>query len=258
MYTVYIDESGEAGIQKVRNGKKGGASPHMTLGATLIKNTQRGHLVNRLEEIQDKISKKHLHCCELNHRKKTYYSRQIGQEDVVLFGVISLKSTLGDYRDDIGGNITMYYHKCAQYLLECVGHYAASNGINKSEIDICFEEGPVITRQLAALIRACQQKPVRPFSKYLQYIDASKIQTKSKADEPILQIADLVAHSLFACADKTNANYLIPEPRYLIELRRRFYRCPKTSKVEGFGVKPIHTLSKVGLDQDIVSIIQRF
>lgn len=39
-FTVYIDQSGDCGIDKVRTNDKDGATPYLTLGAVLIKDSE--------------------------------------------------------------------------------------------------------------------------------------------------------------------------------------------------------------------------
>tara|TARA_R100000687_G_scaffold46303_1_gene37317 strand:- start:158 stop:322 length:165 start_codon:yes stop_codon:yes gene_type:complete len=41
----------------------------------------------------------------------------------------------------------------------------------------------------------------------------------------------------------------VVEPRYLNELRRKFYSNPKDGKVVGWGVKAIHKLGDLKLDK---------
>ena len=47
-YTLYIDESGEAGINKVRSDLSPGASPYMTLGGCLVANSDAEKIRNKL------------------------------------------------------------------------------------------------------------------------------------------------------------------------------------------------------------------
>ena len=75
--------------------------------------------------------------------------------------------------------------------------------------------------------------------------------TKPKADEPLLQIANLAAHALYKCVDKQPANYHIPEPRYIKELGSRFYGDPETNKVVNAGIYCVHSLSDLKLDKDV-------
>ncbi len=43
-YTFYIDESGDSGTGQVRSGAQGGASPYMTLGGVLVRDSDEQSL----------------------------------------------------------------------------------------------------------------------------------------------------------------------------------------------------------------------
>lgn len=249
-YRLLIDESGEAGIAKVRTASSGGASPYMTLGGVIIRNSDAGKLEDTLQEISATL-KKPLHCVGLNHSQKVFYARTIAAQPVRLFGVASLKSTLKWYKANIDGDSKKYYNKCAQYLLERVGMFMEARNIDKNDLDIVFEEANCDYDGLGNLIRTCQRNPHHPNTQKLQNISARRISAKAKADEPLLQIADLAAHALYKCVDKQPANYHIPEPRYIKELESRFYGDPETNKVVNAGIYCVHSLSALKLDEDV-------
>ena len=253
-YTVYIDESGEAGIGKVRTPNSVGASPYMTLGGVLIHNKSRNCLSKHLVAIRETIGKKDLHCCNLTHRQKTYFAREMARAPVVFFGVISYKATLGAYKKDIKSNPTMYFNKCAQYILERVGSFIKQNKVSADDVDIIFEQGLHNYGMFRSLIRKCQENPIRENTKLLRNIKITNISDAPKDREPLLKIADLVAHALFKAVDKTDGNFHIPEPRYLYEIRENFYHCPNTKKIIGHGIMPVHDLKQLELDNDIHSL----
>jgi len=94
-YTVFIDESGEAGIAKVRNDKNPGASPYFVLGAAVFQNASELHARKVLFEIKDKIGKTSWkHATDLNHADKVYLGRKLGKLPTRYFAVISNKDTL--------------------------------------------------------------------------------------------------------------------------------------------------------------------
>ena len=64
-------------------------------------------------------------------------------------------------------------------------------------------------------------------------------------------MADLVAHSLYKCVDKPKSCFCLTEPRYLLEFRDRFFRDKISKKVIGKGIKPVHSLKDLNLDDDI-------
>jgi hypothetical protein len=50
-YTFYIDESGDAGTGQVRSGTEGGASPYMTLGGVLVRDSDGQRLKQFLTDM---------------------------------------------------------------------------------------------------------------------------------------------------------------------------------------------------------------
>jgi len=254
-FTIFIDESGEAGITKVRSESSGGASPYMTLGASLINNRLKSEIEVRLENIKQRIRKNTLHCSQLNHYQLLHFIRDITKEKITLFGVISRKETLGGYKDEISGNSSMYYNKCAQYLLERVGWFMETEKIPPENLQIVFEKANIEYEKMRNLLRMCQSKPIRESTKMLRNIDVNKIVSKEKGDEPLLQIADLVAHALYKCVDKTETNFGITEPRYLRELSPHFFGHPKTKIVSGAGLYCVHSPRDLKADPDVDEII---
>ena len=216
-FTLYIDESGEAGIEKVRTEEADGASPYMTLGAALIADSAREEFTIRLKETTEEIGKKDLHCSKLNHYQIVHFARRLLDLDVTLFGVISSKDTLGQYKDQIAGDSHKYFNKCVQYLLERVGWYMETNNIAKSDVSIVFEKANRDYGRMENYLWTVQSNPLQPMARKLRHLDVLSIDARNK-EEPLLQVADLVAHALFKCVDKRASNLNICEPRYLKEL----------------------------------------
>jgi len=251
-YTLYVDESGDAGIGKIRGEGNGGACPYMTLGAVLVPDHMRDDLCKTLENIATTFGKEDLHCSNLGHEQKVYFSYAMAKERILLFGMISFKETLKEYKGAIGGDSKLFYNKCAQYLLECVGEFMRTNKIPSEDLSVCFEEGNFDYRKMRGLIAKCQEKPVFPKSKELKFLDVNKITARPKKEEPLLQVADLVAHALFRCVD---GKYDVVETRYLEELHKRFYCDVKTKRIEGAGLKSVHLLSKLELVPYVYEVI---
>ena len=252
---LLIDESGEAGIGKVRSGASRGASPYMTLGAALIPSSSYAAFEDSLVKIRTDIKKKSLHCANLNHYQLLYFAREIQKQRMRLFGVISHKRTLGAYKDDIADDSSKYYNKCAQYLLERVGWFMKEREIPAECLDIVFEKANIDYEMMKNLLRKCQSNPKHTGTKNLKYIDIDNIVVKQKDEEPLLQLADLVAHALYKCVDKSDTNCNIPEPRYLRELAPDFFGHPKTQAVVGAGLFCVHSIKDLKLDHDVAETL---
>lgn len=254
-YTLYIDESGDAGIERIKGETDRGASPYMSFGAALVVNSEREEIRKKLVYIAELFNKKRLHCSGLKHYQKIRYIREIKDSRMMLFSVLSLKKTLGSYREEIDRDHQKYYNKCAQYLLEKVGRFIGDKGINPKKVMIVFEDAGYNYNQLKNFLHRCRNKPLHAETKFLQNIDPEQIRFIKKEDDKLLELADLVAHSIYKCADKSEHNYSIPEPRYFRELSQKFYFCLKTKKIEGFGFKSVHKLQDLKLDEDVENLI---
>lgn len=253
-YTVFIDESGESGIERIRSDSSRGASPYMTLGAALIRNRSRKAVENSLARIRQDFEKPTLHCSHLGHYQIIHFIRKITLQKMRLFGVISRKDTLGLYKDKISSDSDMYYNKCVQYLLERIGWFMESRQIPPENLDIVFERANVDYEKMRNLLYKCQNNPKHETTKKFKFIKVSNICVKKKDEEDLLQIADLVAHALYKCVDKTQRNHGIPEPRYLRELSPYFFGHPETQAVIGAGLYCVHAASSLKLDPDVREI----
>lgn len=253
-FTLFVDESGEAGISKIRKRDQGGASPYMVMGAVLVPKKSMDVLLCKVASVQSDLGKTGpLHCSGLKHYQILHFARSMIDADIRLFGIISKKSTLGQYKKAIGEDSKKYYNKCAQYLLERVGWYMETRGYEPHQLEIIFEKGNVDYKGLANLIRRCQDTPRNSAVRRLRAISADRISAMAKKEHPALWVADLVAHAIYKCVDKNAGNFDIPEPRYLRELAPRFFGDPKTNAVLGAGLHCVHTVRDVELDGDVES-----
>ncbi|WP_417431445.1 DUF3800 domain-containing protein [Kiloniella sp.] len=257
-YTLFVDESGDAGIERVRDDTQSGATPYFVFGATLIKNDTYEELSNVITDISSSFKTDFLHCNRLNHAQKKYFARTIARQPIMLFGLISRKSTLGGYKEYIDADVMRFHNKCAGYLLECVGEYLASQGIEPNDVDILFEKGPFDYKGLGNYVRYCQANAYYPGNKLLRNIAARKIRAVTKEDEPLFQISDLVAHALFRAVDINDSFFNIPEPQYFIELHKRFYHHPDTKELYNYGFKVIDGLERAQVPDEVKELLNDF
>ena len=205
-YTLYVDESGDSGIRKIRTMNVPGASPYMTIGAVLVPTSHRNELLDRARDFSSKIGREHLHCSELSHTQIVAYCENVRESRFQAFGVISRKETLASYRQAINFNNRFYYHKCMQYLLESVGRACEQHKIDQEYIDVVIEAGVCELQPLRSYIDRCRLQPFHPRAAYLRRIDPTRISLGEKSVAPLLQYADLVAHALFKAVDKSQGN----------------------------------------------------
>jgi hypothetical protein len=255
-YTLFVGESGDTGSKKVRTAGEDGASTYTTLGAALIKNEDLKRTTKFLADIVTYLGKENIHCSKRDHFQKVFLIRNVAKAPVTFFGVISKKETLREYKEEIDSSHTMYYNKSSQYLLEKIGKYVELNALEGRKIDIVFEEGGYDYNGLRDRIRACILTPYHQEAMYLRHIDPNIIVSKNKEEEPLLQIANIVAHSLFKCTDKSAANYQTPETCYMAEIRSKFFCDPKGTRIEGFGLKATHSYKELDLDEEVIRVFE--
>lgn len=223
----------------------------MTLGAALVMNRSRISLENLLKEISQEIGKSNLHCSNLNHYQIIHFIRRIIYKKIRCFGVISHKRTLGSYKREISEDSGMYYNKCVQYLLERVAWFMEDRGIPAENLDIVFERANHDYNRMRNFLWTCQSNPKREATKKLKNIDLMNIYIKKKSEEPLLQLADLVAHSIYKCVDRVDRNLRITEARYVRELAPIFFGNPESGQVVGAGLYCVHSLRDLRLDRDV-------
>jgi len=207
-----------------------------------------------LKDIEDEIRRKWRHATELTHPQTIYLARNAGLVNLRFFAVISNKSTLGAYSERIARDPEKFYNKCAVYLLEKVGKYVSQVGYAEEPPDVVFEARNHDYGALRRYVMKIKENPMHREANHLSIFDPSLIVSHSKGEEPLLKYADIASYSVYQCANKSKANYFIPEPRYLLELSKRF-GADESGKVLNTGIKCIHKLSDLQLDPDIESVL---
>ncbi len=242
-YTLYIDESGDTGIEKVRVGiKDKGASPMLVIAGCLIPESRSEALSELLDEVRAVTSKKSLHCTGMGHLGVAKFSRMVAEKAGILcFALVSTKSTMGGFRDQISGKgqDQRYYNKCVSYFLERVGHYMLLNDISSKDVGIVFEEREGHDyEKLRNYLHTIKKNPLdKRLEYYLAPIDPNSITSVAKSGDDLLCFPDLVAFSVAAALNASAANFGVPEQRYLRELKDKFFCDERTRAVGEFGLK---------------------
>ncbi|HBZ42730.1 MAG TPA: hypothetical protein DEO85_01430 [Maritimibacter sp.] len=256
-YTLFVDESGQSGIKKIRTPSSPGASPYMTLAGVLVPNIEKQEILGVLAALAEEFKKPDLHCSRLNHNQIVRFATEVAKLRVLCFGLISRKATLGNYADDIKKDDKLFYNKNAQYLLERVGAFMEEKSLTEAQLSVVFEEGNFDYGKLKSLIRACRRDPKRRQSRTLRFVNPSFIYSKPKKEEPLLQLADLVAHALFRCVDDGPSTHGVMETRYLSEISGKFYAQEDSRKVLGHGIYPVHTLSAIKVTDKVADFLKK-
>lgn len=248
--SVFIDESGDLGIKTVRGDGKPGASPYFVMAAAVMPQATAIQARKLLLEVEQRIPRSWGHATDLNHFQTVFFARSAARLNIRYFAVISRKATLGEYANEIDWNPHKFYNKCAHYLLECVGKYLAISGFDDAEPDVVFEDRNHNFDTLIRYIGKIKDTPLHENAAYLRKFNPFGFVTREKKEESLLKFADLASYSVYQCVNKIEANFKIPEPRYLLEISQRF-GCDIKGLVLGTGIKCIHELDSLLLDEDI-------
>ena len=100
-FTVYIDESGESGIGKIRGDGTRGASPYLVLSAAVIPFNEQDSAREVLKNAEAKIPRKLKHATDLIHFQKLYLCKQLSGVNMRMFASVSYKRTLEGYAEKI-------------------------------------------------------------------------------------------------------------------------------------------------------------
>ena len=245
-YTLFVDESGDQGINKIRTSSSGGQSPYLTLGAALVKDDDIEAITTEIKQIVGEIKGKQresfqIHFSQMKHKEKVYVCQQFAQLPVTFLGLISKKDTLGNYAEQINKESTKYYNKNIEYLLEIVGQLFSQHNIGFDKHQIIFEEIKNFNyQQTRNYINIVRDNPMHQKAHQLKHINPSKIESAEKSNAPLLCLADCVAYSLHQCCQDWKGVY---EPRYIHELRSRFH-CDGEKYIKYSGIKFIHTIAR--------------
>ncbi|WP_306045575.1 DUF3800 domain-containing protein [Nioella sp. MMSF_3534] len=255
-FTVFVDESGEAGIKKVRSEKSGGASPYFVISAVVMQPATMIAAKQMLDAVKSEIGKKNWkHATDLGHPEKVLIARRMADLHVRVFSVVSNKSTLGVYKEFIDANPQKFYNKCTKYLLEIVCGYLLRFGGNAENISVILERRNHDYDAMIRYLMKVKENPIYPESRALSALNPFSISTRAKGEEPLLEFADFAAHAVYQCVNKTSSNYRIPETRYFEEIVGRFAGDDR-GMVLGSGIKCIHSLNDLELDEKVISLFR--
>lgn len=265
-YTLLIDESGDEGIEPEIIEK--GASPLFFFGAVLIKTDDLTPIRATIEEIANQTQRepKRLHFSEFSHRTKVLCCQKISDLPITIFGIISDKSQLkkAGYLQRLRSIKGGFYNKNAAFLLELVGKYVQEQDIALESI--IFEEKKHDYNRMKNYLRAVKtdkvgvrrklnyQKGFRHNADLLKNIDTNAITTKTKPEESLLFLADMVANSLYNACVPCKKN--ITEPRYLEEITNTFHS-DSNGRILNHGINVIMNIQDMNMQPRVQTLLTR-
>ncbi len=255
--TIYIDESGDTGISKIRDAGAGGSSPFFCMGATVMRPASQIDAKKLLDGLQKEFNKpkRWKHATDLNHAQKVHFAKRLAEKRIRFYGLISDKSTLKEYRQEINWEPHKFYNKCIAYLLELVAIDLAQFGSKFHEPKIIVEKRNHDYDALRRYIGKIKDNPLHTRAKSLSHINPFGLVAETKEEEDLLRVADFVSHSLYSCVNKTPDNFGNVETRYWEEISKRF-AANKSGLILGSGLKCIHSVADVGLDRKVKMLFQ--
>ncbi|WP_338154218.1 DUF3800 domain-containing protein [Sulfitobacter mediterraneus] len=250
-----MDESGETGITRIRDGNLPGASPYFVLGAVVCQPTAEVLAKNTLKEFKEEIRRKNWkHATDLNHAEKVYFARLLGRLPVRYFALISKKETLANYKEAIKFDPQRYYNKCLKYLLELICSYLAEHLTSVDDLSVVLERRNHNYDAMYRYLQKVKDRPIYPQSSSLKNLNPFAISTRAKGEEDMLEIADFVAHSVFQITNRSKSNFGIPETKYFVELSKCFAG-DRDLKMLNTGLKCVHDLDSIDLDMDVRELL---
>lgn len=131
-FIVYIDESGDTGLNKIRPKDANGASEWLTLGASLYHCEDEIKTVEFIRDVRKRINDTQgpdLHFRRLSDPKKLFACQQLSLQPARAFAVLSHKPNMKGYRNQAAERLFIsprgwFYNWCIRLLLERVTDYA--------------------------------------------------------------------------------------------------------------------------------------
>ncbi|EBA07721.1 DNA topoisomerase IV subunit B [Sagittula stellata E-37] len=168
--------------------------------------------------------------------------------------MISNKATLKEYKDTINFDSQRFYNKCLKYLLEKVLSYLSDTDYNPNQLRVVLEERNHDYDAMLRYFEKVKKNPLYLQSQVFSGFNPFCITKLKKGQDEAMEVADFVSHAVYQLANKTIANFEIPETRYFTELSSRFAG-DHSCNVLGTGIKCIHTLEQLQLDPDVAALL---
>ncbi|WP_170333503.1 DUF3800 domain-containing protein [Ruegeria arenilitoris] len=247
MYTIVIDESGDVGLKNLQADPSSGPTQYFCMCAAIFNEENRDQITDRLSDFRDR--KGRIHATNLGHFERVNLCRTIATLPIGMLGVISNKLTLLDYLKEAQKTPTHYYNKVSQYLFERIGQALGEFNISKDKVRICIEAREQQYSSLLSLLHSIQSTPLDERALPIRNIDRFSISAVKKKDDLLMSLADIGANAMFLSVRKDERTYSLTETRYLKELSPVFLSA-RDGKIVPKGLKPIHSLADLGLDDE--------
>lgn len=251
-YIVYIDESGDDGLRRIKPLDDGGASEWFVLSGVAISAKREQEVTQWVNELKSNF-KNHqrpdIHFVHLNEAKKRYACRYLADLKARYFVVASNKKNMKGYNNPFADKIpskNWFYCWMTRLLLERVTHFVKSKSIElgvpvqKLKIEYSNRRG-ISYSQMTAYYQWLKMKssannlflPLGDLE--WDVMDRDLLGSYNAKDRPGLQIADVVASAFFKAFDKHDTGGCDPQFAKLLSARMARVPDKPRGQVSGYA-----------------------
>jgi hypothetical protein len=258
-YTVYIDESGDDGLQNFREpGAHGGASNWLVIGACLVRSSRDLELVSLRDRIKaDCLPTKKgraVHFKDMNHNQRRRASQLISGQPLRFSCVLGLKNS--DEAVVFREKNQLYFY-LTRYLIERVSWFCRDNrpvvreGDGRAKLIFSRRGGLSYDGFKEYLVKLRDRNET---TVHWPSIDIGSVEAKDHSTLAGLQIADCGVSAVAAAIEQDK--YGNVERSYLDEIASNLYR--RNGKVMSYGIKFLPSLDKLALTPQQSQIFSRY
>lgn len=217
-YTVYIDESGDLGVNK--------GTRWFVLCAVVVKKEDEPHIRLQIDKIRKRLNIREIHFTKVrDFYKRGYIVRELASESFTYMSV--LVDTHKFDSKKIPSSIVAYNYIC-KYLLQRVSWYLEANdGIG----DIVLSARG--TSRDGELIQYIQEKLLPYPNNSINEQVFGKVCAKQASSWDLLQLADVCASTMFVAYQENEYGFCTPCFTYV--LSNHLFR--KNDQVTSYGIK---------------------
>lgn len=258
-FNVYIDESGDDGIDKFRRrGSDGGSSLWLSVGACIVRANRDLELValrDRIrEECRPKSQKRDLHFKEMNHNQRRRACQIIAGQPLRFSCVFGYKDT-PDAANFTQKNLLYFY--LTRYLIERVSWFCrdyrkqVKEGNGQAKITFS-RRGGMNYSDFQNYLRRLQAADDTEI--HWPVIDIDAVEAQDHSRWAALQIADIGVSAMTAALEPDPFGNI--EAIYLKELKNNIYH--RDGNYLSYGLKTLPKLENLSLTVDKLAAIDQF
>ena len=253
-YIVFIDESGDDGIAKVKPLHENGSSEWLVLSAIVVRAERGKEVIVWRDEIKSNF-KNHqthdIHFNRLSDAKKRYLCSYLADKPARFFAVISNKQNMQGHRNPRAEKVpsrNWFYCWVIRVLMERVTQWVGAHslkeyGIKKKALFVFSNRGGMSYSQLKAYfswLRTREEADTDRFPGYQvdwDVVSTNLIRVYPHKDRAGLQLADAIAGAAFKSCDFRDTGEINTE--FIERLKPRFawHPCDHQKNIAGFGLK---------------------